>query len=68
MTLRLEADAVVTVDSNDTVLAPGAIEIEDGLISWVGDPWPSRRLPARKSAGSAAFSCPGWSTATDMRP
>jgi 5-methylthioadenosine/S-adenosylhomocysteine deaminase len=39
MTLRLEADAVVTVDSDDTVLAPGAVEIEDGLISWVGDPW-----------------------------
>ncbi|HEX4126929.1 MAG TPA: amidohydrolase family protein [Acidimicrobiales bacterium] len=39
MTLRLEADAVFTVDSADTVLAPGAVEIEDGRISWVGDPW-----------------------------
>jgi 5-methylthioadenosine/S-adenosylhomocysteine deaminase len=39
MTLRLEADAVFTVDSADTVLAPGAVEVEDGLISWVGDPW-----------------------------
>src|SRR5271154_7006387 len=39
MTVRLEADAVFTVDSRDTVLAPGAVEIDDGLISWVGDPW-----------------------------
>ncbi len=39
MTVRLEADAVFTVDSADTVLAPGAVDIDDGLISWVGDPW-----------------------------
>ena len=39
MTVRLEADAVFTVDAADTVLAPGAVEIDDGLISWVGDPW-----------------------------
>ncbi len=40
MTLRLVADAVFTVDTDDTILAPGAIEIgSDGLISWVGDPW-----------------------------
>ncbi len=39
MTLRLEADAVFTVDAGDTVLAPGAVEIDDGRISWVGDPW-----------------------------
>ncbi len=39
MTLRLEADAVFTVDNADTVFAPGAVEIEGGLISWVGDPW-----------------------------
>jgi 5-methylthioadenosine/S-adenosylhomocysteine deaminase len=38
VTLRLVADAVFTVDANDTVLAPGAVEIADGLISWVGDP------------------------------
>jgi 5-methylthioadenosine/S-adenosylhomocysteine deaminase len=36
--LRLVADAVFTVDGDDTVLAPGAIEVADGLISWVGDP------------------------------
>ena len=39
MTLRLVADAVFTVDPGDTMLLPGAVEIEDGLISWVGDPW-----------------------------
>jgi 5-methylthioadenosine/S-adenosylhomocysteine deaminase len=38
MTLRLEADAVFTVDAGDTVLAPGALEIDGGVISWVGDP------------------------------
>ena len=39
MTVRLEADAVFTVDPADTVLAPGAVEIDEGVISWVGDPW-----------------------------
>jgi 5-methylthioadenosine/S-adenosylhomocysteine deaminase len=39
VTLRLQADAVFTVDSSDTVVAPGAVEIEDGLITWIGDPW-----------------------------
>jgi 5-methylthioadenosine/S-adenosylhomocysteine deaminase len=39
MTLRLVADAVFTVDAKDRLLAPGAVEIDDGVISWVGDPW-----------------------------
>ncbi len=39
MTLRLVADAVFTVDAGDTMLLPGAVEFEDGLITWVGDPW-----------------------------
>ncbi len=38
MTVRLVADAVFTVDADDRILTPGAVEIEDGLISWVGDP------------------------------
>ncbi|HXB36180.1 MAG TPA: amidohydrolase [Acidimicrobiales bacterium] len=38
MTLRLVADAVFTVDGDDTVHAPGAVEVTDGLITWVGDP------------------------------
>ena len=35
MTVRLEADAVFTVDDADTVVAPGAVEIDDGLLTWV---------------------------------
>ena len=42
MTIRLVADAVFTVDAHDTIWRPGAVEIEDGLITWVGDP---RRSP-----------------------
>lgn len=38
MTLRLVGDAVFTLDPGDTMLAPGAVEVSDGLISWVGDP------------------------------
>jgi len=38
VTLRLVADAVFTVDGDDTVHAPGAVEVTDGLITWVGDP------------------------------
>src|SRR5277367_6594845 len=47
MTVRLEADAVFTVDSDDRVLSPGAVEIDAGLISWVGDP---REVPAGSDA------------------
>jgi 5-methylthioadenosine/S-adenosylhomocysteine deaminase len=45
VTVRLVADAVFTVDAADTVLAPGAVEITDGLISWVGDPWQEAPAP-----------------------
>jgi 5-methylthioadenosine/S-adenosylhomocysteine deaminase len=38
VTTRLVADAVFTVDADETVLRPGAVEFDDGLISWVGDP------------------------------
>jgi 5-methylthioadenosine/S-adenosylhomocysteine deaminase len=38
VTERLVADAVFTVDAGDRVLQPGAVEIDDGLITWVGDP------------------------------
>jgi 5-methylthioadenosine/S-adenosylhomocysteine deaminase len=43
VTTRLVADAVFLVDADETILRPGAVEIEDGLISWVGDP---RDVPA----------------------
>ncbi|HEY1831607.1 MAG TPA: amidohydrolase [Acidimicrobiales bacterium] len=38
MTVRLEADAVFTVDATNRVLQPGAVEISDGVITWVGSP------------------------------
>ncbi len=38
MTVRLVADAVFTVDAEDTVWRPGAVEIDGGRITWVGDP------------------------------
>ena len=38
MTVRLVADAVFTVDAEDRVFQPGAVEFEDGVITWVGDP------------------------------
>jgi 5-methylthioadenosine/S-adenosylhomocysteine deaminase len=38
VTTRLEADAVFTVDDDDAVHRPGAVEIDGGVVSWVGDP------------------------------
>jgi 5-methylthioadenosine/S-adenosylhomocysteine deaminase len=38
VTQRLVADAVFTVDGEDRVLAPGAIEVDQGRITWIGDP------------------------------
>jgi 5-methylthioadenosine/S-adenosylhomocysteine deaminase len=40
-TVRLVADAVFTVDDDDRILQPGAVEFEQGgsgLVTWVGDP------------------------------
>jgi 5-methylthioadenosine/S-adenosylhomocysteine deaminase len=73
MTVRLEADAVFTVDSTDTVLAPGAIEIEGGLISWVGDPWqvpPASGTEVRRLGGllmPGLVNCHGHSPMTLLR-
>ena len=55
MTLRLVADAVFTVDADDTLLPPGAVEIDDGLISWVGDPW---QVPAGRGDRGAPVGRP----------
>jgi 5-methylthioadenosine/S-adenosylhomocysteine deaminase len=38
VTVRLVADAVFTVDADDRVWRPGAVEFEGALITWVGDP------------------------------
>ena len=73
MTLRLEADAVFTVDSDDTVLAPGAVEIDDGLISWLGDPWQvpprvrDRGPPAGRIADAGSGQLHGHSPMTLLR-
>ena len=73
MTLRLEADAVFTVDSDDTVLTPGAVEIDDGLISWVGDPWqvpPASTTEVRRLGGllmPGLVNCHGHSPMTLLR-
>jgi 5-methylthioadenosine/S-adenosylhomocysteine deaminase len=45
VTQRLVADAVFTVDDDDRVLAPGALEVDEGRITWIGDPW--EEAPAR---------------------
>jgi 5-methylthioadenosine/S-adenosylhomocysteine deaminase len=38
VTTRLLADTVFTVDQDDRVLRPGAVEFDGDLITWVGDP------------------------------
>jgi 5-methylthioadenosine/S-adenosylhomocysteine deaminase len=73
MTLRLEADAVFTVDRDDTVLAPGAVEIDEGRISWVGDPWqepPASGTEVRRLGGllmPGLVNCHGHSPMTLLR-
>jgi 5-methylthioadenosine/S-adenosylhomocysteine deaminase len=73
MTVRLEADALFTVDSAGTVLAPGAVEIDDGVISWVGDPWqdpPSPGTDVRRLGGllmPGLVNCHGHSPMTLVR-
>ena len=59
MTVRLVADAVFTVDARDTVLAPGAVEITDGLISWVGDPWQVPPAPDTEVSQLGGLLMPG---------
>jgi 5-methylthioadenosine/S-adenosylhomocysteine deaminase len=38
VTTRLVADTVFTVDADEHVWSPGAVEFDEGLITWVGDP------------------------------
>jgi 5-methylthioadenosine/S-adenosylhomocysteine deaminase len=38
VTTRLEADVVFTVDDAAAVHRPGAVEFDDGVVTWVGDP------------------------------
>jgi len=73
VTLRLVADAVFTVDPGDTMLLPGAVEIEDGLISWIGDPWqdpPAAGTEVRQLGGllmPGLVNCHGHSPMTLVR-
>jgi 5-methylthioadenosine/S-adenosylhomocysteine deaminase len=73
MTLRLVADAVFTVDAGDTMLLPGAVEVDDGLISWVGDPWqvpPALGTEVRQLGGllmPGLVNCHGHSPMTLVR-
>jgi 5-methylthioadenosine/S-adenosylhomocysteine deaminase len=73
VTLRLEADVVFTVDAGDSVLAPGAVEIDDDRISWVGDPWqvpPASGTEVRRLGGllmPGLVNCHGHSPMTLVR-
>jgi len=73
MTQRLVADAVFTVDDDDTVLAPGAVEVDEGRITWVGDPWqepPGRETEVLELGGllmPGLVNCHGHSPMTLVR-
>ena len=67
MTVRLVADAVFTVDGEDRVWRPGAVEFDGALITWVGDPGrtpPDRRTEVRELGG---LLMPARSTPTATR-
>ena len=59
MTQRLVADAVFTVDAEDRVLAPGAIEVDGGRITWVGDPWQEAASPGTEVFQLGGILMPG---------
>jgi 5-methylthioadenosine/S-adenosylhomocysteine deaminase len=59
VTTRLVADAVFTVDADDRVWRPGAVEIEGGLISWVGDPALNRAAPGTEVHELGGLLMPG---------
>jgi 5-methylthioadenosine/S-adenosylhomocysteine deaminase len=51
--MRLVADAIVTMDAAHRVLRPGALDVVDGRIAWVGDPGsaPRSELPTKRMGG-----------------
>jgi 5-methylthioadenosine/S-adenosylhomocysteine deaminase len=59
VTVRLVADAVFTVDADERVLQPGAIEVDGGLITWVGDPDTSPAGPATEVRELGGLLMPG---------
>jgi 5-methylthioadenosine/S-adenosylhomocysteine deaminase len=59
MTLRLVADAVFTVDADDRLLLPGAVEMDGGVITWVGDPWQEPPAPGTQVRELGGLVMPG---------
>ncbi len=59
MTTRLEADAVFTVDDNGEVHRPGAVEIDDGAVVWVGDPFERPPGPGTRTERLGGIVMPG---------
>jgi 5-methylthioadenosine/S-adenosylhomocysteine deaminase len=73
VTVRLVADAVFTVDADERVWQPGAVEFDGGLITWVGDPGqtpPDPRTEVRELGGlvmPGLVNCHGHSPMTLVR-
>ena len=73
MTVRLVADAVFTVDAEEHVWRPGAVEFDGGLMTWVGDPGgtpPDSRTEVRELGGllmPGLVNCHGHSPMTLVR-
>ena len=59
MTVRLQADAVFTVDADDTVWQPGAVELDGGRITWVGDPTATPAAPGTAVRDVGGLLMPG---------
>jgi 5-methylthioadenosine/S-adenosylhomocysteine deaminase len=59
VTTRLEADAVFTVDDHGTVHQPGAVEFDDGAVSWVGDPFERPPAPGTRTERIGGIVMPG---------
>ncbi len=59
MTLRLVADAVFTIDADDRLLLPGAVEMDGGVITWVGDPWQEPPAPGTEVRELGGLLMPG---------
>jgi 5-methylthioadenosine/S-adenosylhomocysteine deaminase len=73
VTIRLVADAVFTVDAEEHVWRPGAVELDGDLITWVGDPRgtpPDSRTEVRELGGllmPGLVNCHGHSPMTLVR-
>ncbi len=59
VTTRLEADAVFTVDDEGAVHQPGAVEIDGGVVSWIGDPLERPPAPGTRVERLGGIVMPG---------